>query len=105
VATKKNVADVDSAPRWESDRREHHFHRHSPHRWGTTGRRFAPNRPRAPEEPTYSNDLRTISVHPQLGREYLAPLGQEIIVKGGGLPGFIITAPAADGRGSVCFQE
>ena len=45
-------------------------------------------------------------MHPQLGYEYLAPLGQEIIVKGGGMLGFVVNAPAAvDVRGYVMFEE
>jgi hypothetical protein len=57
-------------------------------------------------EPTYSNYLKTLTVHPQLGYEYLAPLGQEIIVKGGGMLGFVINAPATvDVRGYVMFEE
>jgi hypothetical protein len=57
-------------------------------------------------EPVYSNILKTIAVHPQLGYEYLAPLGQEIIVKGGGMLGFEATAQAAvDVRGYVMFEE
>jgi hypothetical protein len=57
-------------------------------------------------EPTYGNILKTITVHPQLGYEYLAPLGQEIVVKGGGMLGFELTAPAAvNVRGYVMFEE
>jgi hypothetical protein len=60
----------------------------------------------ASAEPTYSSYLKTITVHPQLGYEYLAPLGQEIIVKGGGMLGFVVNAPAAvDVRGYVMFEE
>jgi hypothetical protein len=60
----------------------------------------------ATAEPTYSNYLKTLTVHPQLGYEYLAPLGQEIIVKGGGMLGFVVNAPAAvDVRGYVMFEE
>lgn len=60
----------------------------------------------ASAEPTYSNYLKTLTVHPQLGYEYLAPLGQEIIVKGGGMLGFVVNAPAAvDVRGYICFEE
>src|SRR6516165_4356111 len=47
----------------------------------------------ASAEPTYSNYLKTLTVHPQLSYEYLAPLGQEIIVKGGGMLGFVVNAP------------
>jgi hypothetical protein len=60
----------------------------------------------ASAEPTYSNFLKTLTVHPQLGYEYLAPLGQEIIVKGGGMLGFVVNAQAAvDVRGYVMFEE
>jgi hypothetical protein len=60
----------------------------------------------ASAEPTYSSYLKTLTVHPQLGYEYLAPLGQEIIVKGGGMLGFVINAPAAvDVRGYLMFEE
>ena len=59
-------------------------------------------------EPTTYNaqPLKTITVHPQLGYEYLAPLGQELIVKGGGMLGFVINAPAAvDVRGYLMLEE
>jgi hypothetical protein len=57
-------------------------------------------------EPTYSNYLKTLTVHPQLGYEYLAPPGQEIVIKGGGMLGFVINAPAAvNARGYVMFEE
>jgi hypothetical protein len=60
----------------------------------------------ASAEPTYSGYLKTWTVHPQLGYEYLAPLGQEIIINGGGLLGFVVNAPAAvDVRGYVMFEE
>ena len=60
----------------------------------------------ASAEPTYSNYLKTLTVHPQLGYEYLAPLGQEIVIKGGGMLGFVINAPAAvNVRGYVMFEE
>ncbi len=60
----------------------------------------------ASAEPTYSSYLKTLTVHPQLGYEYLAPMGQEIVVKGGGMLGFVINAPAAvDVRGYVMFEE
>lgn len=60
----------------------------------------------ASAEPTYSNYLKTLTVHPQLGYEYLAPLGQEIVVKGGGMLGFVVNAPAAvNVRGYVMFEE
>ena len=57
-------------------------------------------------EPTYTSTLKTITVHPQLGYEYLAPIGQEIIVKGGGILGFQANAPAAVNiRGYVMYEE
>ena len=60
----------------------------------------------ASAEPTYSNYLKTITVHPQLGYEYLAPLGQEILVNGGGMLGFELTAPAAvNVRGYLMVEE
>jgi hypothetical protein len=60
----------------------------------------------ASAEPTYSGYLKTFTVHPQLGYEYLAPLGQEVILKGGGMLGFVVNAPAAvDVRGYVMFEE
>jgi hypothetical protein len=60
----------------------------------------------ASAEPTYSGYLKTWTVHPQLGYEYLAPLGQEIIINGGGMLGFVVNAPAAvDVRGYVMFEE
>lgn len=60
----------------------------------------------ASAEPTYSGYLKTLAVHPQLGYEYLSPFGQEIIVKDGGMLGFVVTAPAiVDVRGYVMFEE
>ncbi len=57
-------------------------------------------------EPTYTSTLKTITVHPQLGYEYLAPIGQEIIVKGGSILGFQANAPAAVNiRGYVMYEE
>lgn len=57
-------------------------------------------------EPTYSGYLKTFTVHPQLGYEYLAPMGQEIILNGGGMLGFVINAPATvNARGYVMFEE
>jgi hypothetical protein len=65
-------------------------------------------------EPTYTapssgasgNILKTFTVHPQLGYEYLAPLGQEDIVKGGGT--WCVQLNAAAGvnvRGYVKVEE
>jgi hypothetical protein len=58
-------------------------------------------------EPTYAATvLKTITIHPQLGYEYLAPLGQEIIVKGAGMLGFEVNAPATvNVRGYLMFEE
>jgi hypothetical protein len=57
-------------------------------------------------EPTYTSTLKTITVHPQLGYEYLAPVGQEIIVKGGSILGFQANAPASVNiRGYVMYEE
>lgn len=53
-----------------------------------------------------SNTYKTITVHPQLGYEFLAPLGQEKIVKGGQNWCVSINAPAAvDVRGYVLVEE
>jgi hypothetical protein len=65
-------------------------------------------------EPTYTapssgasgNIMKTFTVHPQLGYEYLAPLGQEDIIKGGGL--FCVQLNAAAGvnvRGYIKVEE
>jgi hypothetical protein len=65
-------------------------------------------------EPTYTapssgasgNILKTFTVHPQLGYEYLAPLGQEDIIKGAGTLAFQFTAQAGvDVRGYVKVEE
>jgi len=57
-------------------------------------------------EPTYTHMLKTITVHPQLGYEYLAPAGQEIIVKGGGIFGVQALAPATvNMRGYILYEE
>jgi hypothetical protein len=65
-------------------------------------------------EPTYTapssgasgNILKTFTVHPQLGYEYLAPLGQEDIIKGGGVLAVQFTAQAGvDVRGYVKVEE
>jgi hypothetical protein len=57
-------------------------------------------------EPTAGDVLKTFTVHPQLGYEYLAPLGQEDIIQGGGKLGFTATAPAGVNiRGYVKFEE
>jgi hypothetical protein len=59
-------------------------------------------------EPTLTASLvcKTITVHPQLGYEYLAPLGQEEMVKGG--QNFVFSANAPAGvniRGYMKFEE
>jgi hypothetical protein len=62
----------------------------------------------ASSEPTLSASLvyKTITVHPQLGYEYLAPLGQEAQVAGGTNWVASINAPnAVDVRGYVMFEE
>jgi hypothetical protein len=57
-------------------------------------------------EPTAGDVLKTFTVHPQLGYEYLAPLGQEDIIQGGGRLGFTATAPASVNiRGYAKFEE
>lgn len=57
-------------------------------------------------EPTAGDLLKTFTVHPQLGYEYLAPLGQEDVIQGGGRIGFTVLAPAnVDVRGYVKFEE
>ncbi len=57
-------------------------------------------------EPTYSSYLKTLAVHPQLGYEYLSPQGQEVVIKGGGMLGIVINAPATvNARGYVMFEE
>ncbi len=56
-------------------------------------------------EGTYTA-YKTFTVHPQLGYEYMAPLGQEDIIKGGTQWGAQINAPAGvDVRGYVKFEE
>jgi hypothetical protein len=62
----------------------------------------------ASAQPTLSasNTYKTFTVHPQLGYEYLAPLGQERIVAGGKTWCISINAPAAvDVRGYVLVEE
>ncbi len=65
-------------------------------------------------EPTYTapssgaagNILKTFTVHPQLGYEYLAPLGQEDIIKGAGVYTVQLTAQAGvNVRGYVKVEE
>jgi len=59
-------------------------------------------------QPTLSaaNTYKTFTVHPQLGYEYLAPMGQERIVGGGKSWAISINAPAAvDVRGYFLVEE
>jgi hypothetical protein len=59
----------------------------------------------APAEPVY-NVRKTITVHPQLGYEFLAPLGQEFVIGGGLTGGWRCAAPATVNiRGYVLFEE
>ncbi len=55
-------------------------------------------------EPVYST-LKTITIHPQLGYEYLAPLGQEDILGAGQYWGFEVTCPAAVSVRGYCKIE
>jgi len=56
-------------------------------------------------EGTYTA-FKTLTVHPQLGYEYLAPLGQEDIVAGGTQFGFQANAPATVNiRGYMKVEE
>jgi hypothetical protein len=67
---------------------------------------YVANTNAATAEPSYSTMLKTITVHPQLGYEYLAPLGQEDIVGGAGYIGFQVAAPATVNiRGYVKCEE
>lgn len=53
-----------------------------------------------------SNTYKTITVHPQLGYEYLAPQGQEKIIAGGKTWGVSVNAPnTVDIRGYVLVEE
>lgn len=59
----------------------------------------------APAEPTYAI-RKTITCHPQLGYEYLAPLGQELVAGGAVTVGWRATAPASVNiRGYILFEE
>lgn len=49
----------------------------------------------ATSEPSSGDSLKKIEVHPQTGYEWIAPFGQEVIIKGGGRLGIKCTAPAA----------
>jgi len=62
----------------------------------------------ATTEPTLTASLvcKTITVHPQLGYEYLAPLGQEEMIKGSQNFVFSANAPATVNiRGYMKFEE
>jgi hypothetical protein len=62
----------------------------------------------ASAEPTLTASLvyKTIAVHPQLGYEFLAPMGQEAQLAGGTYWVASINAPnAVDIRGYVLFEE
>jgi len=62
----------------------------------------------ASAQPTLTAALvcKTITVHPQLGYEYLAPLGQEEMIAGGTTFAFSATAPATvDIRGYMKYEE
>lgn len=62
----------------------------------------------ASAQPTLSasNVYKTLTVHPQLGYEYLAPLGQEKIIAGGKTFCASVNAPnAVDIRGYVLVEE
>jgi hypothetical protein len=48
----------------------------------------------ATAEPTSGDVLDMVEVHPQSGYEYIAPLGYEFEVPGGGRIGIVCTAPA-----------
>lgn len=48
----------------------------------------------ATAEPTAGDILKRVEVHPQTGYEYIAPYGQEDLIKGGNYWGIECTAPA-----------
>ena len=57
-------------------------------------------------EPTTTDTIETIEVHPQSGYEVRYPLGQEIVIGGGGRVGIICTAPAiVNVRAKLIFEE
>jgi hypothetical protein len=56
--------------------------------------------------PTAPQKFKTFTVHPQLGYEFLAPLGQEEMLAGGTSFAMTINAPATvNARGYVKFEE
>jgi hypothetical protein len=60
----------------------------------------------ATAEPTAGDVLDAIEVHPQSGYEKIFPLGDEIIVPGGGRVGIECTAPAGvNVRAKIAFEE
>lgn len=60
----------------------------------------------ATAEPTAGNVLDVVEVHPQSGYEKIFPLGDEIIVPGGGRLGIECTAPAGvNVRAKIAFEE
>lgn len=57
-------------------------------------------------EPTAGDVVDAIEVHPQSGYEIAYPLGQEILIPGGGRLGIVCTAPAAvNVRTKIAFEE
>ncbi len=60
----------------------------------------------ASAEPTAGNVVDVLEVHPQQGYEVMYPLGQEIILQGGGRIGIECTAPATvNVRAKIRFEE
>lgn len=57
-------------------------------------------------EPTAGNVVDVAEVHPQQGYEVIYPLGQEVILAGGGRVGIECTAPAGvNVRAKIRFEE
>ncbi len=60
----------------------------------------------ATAEPTAGNVVDVIECHPQQGYEMIYPLGQEVILTGGGYVGIECTAPATvNVRAKLRFEE
>ena len=60
----------------------------------------------ATAEPTAGNVVDVAEVHPQQGYEVIYPLGQEVILAGGGRVGIECTAPAGvNVRAKIRFEE
>lgn len=59
----------------------------------------------APTEPTTTDVYDVVEVHPQTGYEVKFPLGQELLVAGGGRLGVLATAPAAVNARVKLFLE